>query len=146
MGSKGGPDRTLPILERGGLAGRDSYLERGVFGWLTALALRRQRSWVRIPPSAPEAPYFSYELAQRFDLLPLSLPLLQISGRAEWTAFHHTRIVRLTDGKDLSELDKFLAEEEDKGYELYSLTELTNMAGRNPSSGEIRLLVVTKRK
>ena len=33
-GRKGGPGGALPILERGGLPGRDSYLERDVVGRL----------------------------------------------------------------------------------------------------------------
>ena len=58
---------------------------------------------------------------------------------------YHTRIVPLAGGENLSELDKFIAEEEEKGYELHSLTELTNST-YSGHPGQERLLAVTKRK
>ena len=59
-------------------------------------------------------------------------------------SFHHTKIVPVGGAEALSELNKYLTEEEDKGYELYSLTELTNTQEHNRPHGIATLLVVSK--
>ena len=58
---------------------------------------------------------------------------------------YHTSIVVLPSTGQLDDLDKVLAEEEEKGYELHSLTELTR-DGSTALAGTERLLVVTKRQ
>jgi hypothetical protein len=57
---------------------------------------------------------------------------------------YRTTIVHLSGGEDLSELNDVLAEEEEKGYELHSLTELTNSQYPGHPGNE-RLLVVTRK-
>ena len=59
---------------------------------------------------------------------------------------YHTSIVELPSTGKLDALDKVLADEEEKGYELHSLTELTKSTGYGNSAYEEKLLVVTKRK
>ena len=59
---------------------------------------------------------------------------------------YHTEIVPLTGDHPLSKLNEYLADEEDKEYELNSLTELTRQAVQGKTDTTERLLVVTKKK
>ena len=57
---------------------------------------------------------------------------------------YHTHIVILENGEDLTELDKVLTQEDEKGYSLRSVTELTQGPSQT-QAGKQRLLVITER-